>query len=745
MKSLLESTFMQTELNRKPSVVFFSDIVGYTRLMGQDENAAFELMKLNLKIHQEVLANYRGTIIKELGDGILAVFETVPEALSASLEIQKICLAESKYKLRVGLQSGEIIFDHGDVFGDAVNVASRIQSVGVPSSIVFSDRVCKEIIHDEFFQTVKIGSFNLKNVSHTLELYSLTNPPLEVPKRAEILNNIKYQESNPWKSWVTIGGVFILVAMLIYSVFWNGAVWEKEKSVAVLPFVNLNGGSELDYFTDGLTENLIGQISKINSIKTISYSTMADYKNHNLPLDSIAEALQVTTILKGTVEQLNPGYRFKLQLIDAKENKNIWTDEYTREGTDLTQLQNDIAREIAKILDVNLTAEESIQIGKGETSSAEAYDLLFRAKSLYNEGFGDPQLFFDAAELLKKAIALDPNYALAYTLLAKTYFQIAFDEPNGNWYDMSLEMSSKSLELEPKLAEGYSARGIVYYDLGQYTKAKNTLETALSFYPNLSDAIGNLATIDFVQGNLFEALQLQTKSSNLGPNSHLPYQNIGWIFKILGKQNEANQWFDKSLEISKNPVTYELKANSLIEQGKKSEALKLLGNISLQDSAEYNLRVAGSILFYSGDYDSAFKVWDISIRRNIKVGFDKYYSTPINYAYLLKKKGDSLRADSLLNAAVQVKIEAMSLGSEDYYLPLDIATAYAVKGQPFEAMKYLQIAYDRGWRDYFFTEFNPAFEKLRSDNRYIKILKKIRTDIDSVNQKLTSTSLQRDK
>lgn len=736
---------MQAELNRKQSVVFFSDIVGYTRLMEQDENAAFELMKLNLNIHQDVLVKYRGTIIKELGDGILAVFETAPEALRACLEIQKKCLADSKYKLRIGLQSGEIIFDHGDVFGDAVNIASRIQSVGVPSSIVFSDKVCKEIVHDKFFKSVKLGSFDLKNVSHPLELYCLSNPPLIPPKRAEILNNIKYQESNPLKSWAVVGGVFILVVLLIYSVFWNGSVWEKEKSVAVLPFVNLNGSSELDYFTDGLTENLIGQISKINSIKTISYLTIADFKNQNPPLDSIAEALGVTTILRGTVEKLNPGYRFKLQLVDAKENKNIWTDEYTREGTDLTQLQNDIAREIAKILDANLTAEESIQIGKGETSNAEAYDLLFKAKSLYNEGFEDPQLFFEAAELLKKAIDLDPNYALAYTLLAKTYFQIAYDEPNGTWYDMSLEMSSKALELEPKLAEGYSARGIVYYDLGQYTKAKNTLETALSFYPNLSDAIGNLATIEFAQGNLFEALQLQTKSSNLGPNSYLPYQNIGWIYKILGRHNETSQWLDKSLEISKNPITYQIMANSLIEQGKKTEALKILRNISLKESAESNVRVVGSILFYAEEYDSAFKVWDISIKRNIKSGFDKYYSTPINFAFLLKKRGDLKLADSLLNAVIQIKIEAISLGYEDYYLPLDIATAYAIKNQPLESMKYLQVAYERGWRDYFFTEFNPAFEKLRGDNRYIKILSNIRADIDNVNQKLTSTSLQRNK
>lgn len=471
----MKSIFMQAELTRKPSVVFFSDIVGYTRLMGQDENAAFELMKLNLELHKRILDQYHGTIIKELGDGILAVFETVPEALTASLEIQKKCPKKnSKYKIRIGLRSGEIIFDHGDVFGDAVNVASRIQSVGVPSSIIFSDRVYKEIVHDEFFKTVKLGTFDLKNVSHPLELYSLTNPPLVIPKRAEILNNIKYQESSPWKSWVGIIGGLILLALLIYGLFWKESVWEKEKSVAVLPFLNLNGNSELDYFADGLTENLIGQISKISSIKTISYRTMADFRKTNSPLDSIAEALDVITVLKGTIEQLNPGYRFKLQLVDAKENKNIWTDEYTRNGTDLTQLQNDIAREIAKVLNVKLTAEESIQIGKGETSDAEAYDLLFKAKRTYYEAFGNPKLFEEAASLLQKAIEIDPNYAMAYTWLAKTYAQIGFDYPEGNWNDLSLEMSSKALELEPKLAEGYSARGMVYYELGQLSKAKKT-------------------------------------------------------------------------------------------------------------------------------------------------------------------------------------------------------------------------------------------------------------------------------
>lgn len=733
---------MSLELNRKLSVVYFSDIVGYTRLMGRNEDAAFELMKKNLAAHSEIFGKHRGKIIKELGDGILAVFETVPEALSAALEIQRYCKESGEFELRIGMHRGEVIFDHGDVFGDAVNLASRIQSVGTPSSILISEKVFQTIPIDHDFPVVKLGGFSLKNVEHEIDLYALTNPPLAVPKRNEILNNIKYQQNNSWKFWVGLSVVFVLLTLLIYSVFWSDNTWEKDKSVAVLPFINLNGNPELDYFTDGLTENLIGQISKINSIKTISYSTMDDFKNQNQSLDSIAEALEVTTILKGTVEKLNLGYRFKLQLVDVKENKNIWTDEYTREGTDITQLQNDVAREIANILNAKLTAEESIQIGKGETTNVEAYDLLFKSKKLYNEGFGDPQKFIEAVELLKRAIILDPNYALAYTLLAKTYFQIAYDDPNGPWYNLSLDMSSKALELEPKLSEGYSARGIVYYDLGQYTKAKNTLETALSFYPNLSDAIGNLATIEFAQGNLYEALSLQMKSSNLGPNNYLPYQNMGWINKILGKYQEAHFWFEKSLEQNQNSDTYELNAFTYIQEGKIDSALIEAQKVLKMKTPDY--KVLGFIYFYAQDFELAFNYLQKEME-SLGLEYPKYTSVPIAYSYLLKQKGNVQLSNTILNEIIQVKIEAISLGFEDYYLPLDLATAYAILDQPEESLKYLQIAYERGWRDYFFTEYNEAFDTLKEDPRYQKILSQIQQDILEVNQKLASSSLERDK
>ena len=731
---------MQTELNRKPSIVYFSDIVGYTRLMGKDENAAFDLMTENLRIHKEVLVEYKGQIIKELGDGILAVFDSATNALNASLEIQKRCIAANKYQLRIGLQSGEIIFDHGDVFGDAVNVASRIQSVAIPSSILFSDRVFKEIYNDPSFQAIKLGGFELKNVDHTLELYALTNPPLVIPKRSEIIGNIKYQESSPWKIRLGILAIVLLLSALIYSMYWGDATWEKDKSVAVLPFQNLSE-EDFDYFPNTLTENLIDQIAKISSLKTISYATMKSFLNPDTPLDSISSVVKVSTILKGSVEKLGSGVRINLQLVDVENNKNIWTESYTREGADIPQFQNEIAKEIARILNARLTAEEASQIGKGETSNPEAYDLLFKAKELYWP-YKDSGLLA-AADYLKQSIELDPNYALAYTWLAKMYYQMGFNHPDTTWYELSLEMSEKALALEPKLAEGFSARGATYYDLGQITKAKNSIDLATSFNPNFSEAIGNLATIHFVQGDLLKALELQDKSIQLSPKGYLPYQNIGWTYKILANYPEAHRWFNKSLEQSKMPETYELNAFTFIQEGKLDSALAQAEKV--KKLTYVDLKVIGYIYFYSGELDSAFQSLEKEMANFDDGTYPKYTPVPIVYSYLLKLQGNTDLANTILKKSIEVKKEAIAQGYEDYYIPLDLATAYAVKNQPDESLQFLQMAYERGWRDYFFTEFNPIFKELRQNPGYVKILSQLQSNLSDVNTILATNSLQRNK
>ena len=734
---------MSLELKRKLSVVYFSDIVGYTRLMGRDEDAAFELMKKNLAVHSEIFGEYRGKIIKELGDGILAVFETVPEALSAALEIQKYCKKTGEYELRIGMHSGEVIFDHGDVFGDAVNLASRIQSVGIPSSILISDKVVQNIPADLEFPVIKLGGFSLKNIEHEIDLYALANPPLVIPKRNEVLQNIKFQDRNLWKYWVGISAAFILVSYLIFSIFGDNRNWDdREKSVAVLPFENLSENADQDFFSDGLTSDVISQISKVNSLKVISKDAVREYKKERPSLKEIAETLNVSTILIGSVQWDEEKIRIKVKLIDVSMNKDLWEESFDRDSKDIFLVQTEIAREIAKALDANLSVEEQNQIGKAQTSSFSAYEMYLKGREYYYQYDSATNLM--AAETFKKAISIDPDYAMAYTGLADAYSQMNYFGWGKDWLDSSLEASSKALEIDPFLSEGYSSMGAAYYYKGRKDLSQVAFEKALVLNPNLSSEIGNLATVYFSNGQLDKSLRLQLKSASINPKNYIPFQIAGWIYRILGNQIEARKWMDQSLSIQKDPVTYEQYAYSYLSESLTDEALKLLPKIffSGTEQGSRHFEAAGLISFYSKNQILAKENLQQSLDRNESYDSDPYFPVPLFLAALLENK---VEAKELTEIAIKTRIEAIEDGDKDYNLPLYMAMGYMIKYQETEAINSLKLAYDLGWRDYFMVENNLVFDSIRKNPEYQKLMATIRKDINQINQNLAATSRESDK
>lgn len=731
---------MNQELKRRQSVVYFSDIVGYTRLMGKDEDAAFELMKINLKTHQEIFSKYRGQVVKELGDGILGVFETPKEALRAALEIQEATKSLGKFELRIGMHCGDIIFDHGDVFGDAVNQSSRIQSVGVPSSILISEKLFQELGSQKEFTTVRLGAFGLKNVEKEVELLALTNPPLVIPKRADILATIKVQERKNWKLWAALGIVSVLLISALIASFWDSSIWEKEKSIAVLPFKLVESSEDMTFFAEGITENIIGQLSKIGSLKTISNETTKRIQADSVNLDSLATALDVSTLLRGNVKFLEKGVEIEIQLIDPRNNRNIWIDKFYREGESIPQLQSDIAKAIAKKFDANLTLEEVSQIGKGETSNLEAYNSRLQGNKLYSS-----QEYEEAKPLLTRAIGLDKNYALAYSDLANAYAQLGDSASLAK----SLELSSKALLLEPKLSEGFGARGVAFYYMGKVNAALNSFEQALANNPNQSQALGNIGTVQFSRGKLLDALNYQKLSYQNRPNSRLPYQLIGWIYRILGRNKEGLDWLSKSLEKGKYFDTYELIATTLIKEGKKEEALAVIGKVFEGDSLQedpLNLKAMGMVLFYLGNFPESKIYYEKSILHYENALSDPFFMSPINLAFIYQKEGNQKTADSLLFHSEKSRLRAIENGMDDYNLYLELATLYQIQNKPNESLSYLEKAFENGWRDLFFVENNPVFESLKAHSEYRKVVEKVKNDHQKVNQQIIEeVSLQRDK
>jgi len=730
---------MNHRLNRHLSVVFFSDIVGYTLLMGKDEDRAFQLMKKNVAFHQQAFESFNGKLIKELGDGILAVFESADDALKASLEIQKLWDSDPEVKLRIGLHSGEIIFENNDVFGDAVNVASRIQSIGVPSCVLFSNEVLLQIKELDLFPAVNLGLFILKNVERKLELFALTTEPLAIPKRQEMIKTVKYQERQSWKYWVGIATLVGVIGFLIWTIIWNpGNPWENDKSVAVLPLKNLNADPSKEYFSDGLTEDIITQLSKINSLRVISRSSTVLYKNSQESNAEIAFALGVSTLLEGSVQWSGEKIRIRVQLIDVNSNQAIWAETYDLEKVeDLFEVQTKIAESIAGKLEANVTLDEINQIKKLPTASFDAYQEYLIGRSLYYEY--EMESNQKAIESFKKALEIDDDFALAWAGLGDAYAQMFGIFDRGSvWVDSALNAGKTAIKKDSRLAEGYKAMGVTYYYNNQYPLATDYFEKAIAISNNHAQALGNLATLYFVSGQLDKSLDLQRKAVGLNPRSFVPSQVLGWNFRLLENQKEAQFWLRKSLTLKPIYDTYEqLGLSFLAEEKMDSVSAQIPKILELDKNNPYTFQAAGILAFLKKDFKLAKSLFEDAIKSNPNWDSDPYFNSPVFLAYLMKNdltyiispEGNTIDAQELIERKLGNYKEMLAGNEHDKDFAFFAAGLEAIQGNNQAAMSYLEKARELKFQDYVMLEKNVIFDKLRSNPDFILYLEKIKGDI----------------
>jgi adenylate cyclase len=730
---------MNHSLKRQLSVVFFSDIVGYTLLMGKDEDLAFELMKKNVAYHQQVFEQFNGRLIKELGDGILGVFESADDALKASLEIQNIWASDPKVTLRIGLHAGEIIFENNDIFGDAVNVASRIQSIGVPSCVLFSNEVSLQIKDLSLFPKINLGFFILKNVTRKLELFALTAEPLAIPKRQQMIKTVKFQERQSWKYWLGIIALICVIGFLIWTIIWNPSnPWENDKSVAVLPLKNLNADPSKEYFSDGLTEDIITQLSKINSLKVISRSSAVLYKNSQESNSEIAFALGVSTLLEGSVQWSGEKIRIRVQLIDVNSNQAIWAETYDLDKVkDLFAVQSSIAESIAAKLEANVTLDEINQLKKRPTASFDAYQEYLIGREHYYEYELDQNLL--AIESFKKAIVLDENFALAWAGLADSYAQMEGVFYQGTvWIDSALNSGKEGINKDPRLAEPYKALGVTYYYNNQYALATDYLEKAVEISHNHAQAIGNLATVYFVSGKLDKSLDLQRKAVGLNPKSFIPLQMLGWNFRLLENQKEAQFWFRKSLALKPSYDTYEQLGLSFLAEGKlDSVAAQIPKIVALDKINPYYLQSAGILAFMKKDFKLAKDIFEEAMKIKSNWDSDPYFNAPVFLAYLLKNdlsymisaEEKTIGAQELIDRKLANYEEVLSGNEPDKDFAFFAAGLEAIKGNNQIAMNYLETAKELNFQDYVMIENNVIFNNLRSSPDFILYLEKIKGEI----------------
>jgi TolB-like protein/Tfp pilus assembly protein PilF len=514
------------------------------------------------------------------------------------------------------------------------------------------------------------------------------------------------------------------------STWFRGRGDIAEASIAVLPFENLSGETENEYFSDGITDDILTALSKVGGLKVISRTSTLQYKGTTKPIKEIADELDVATILEGTVRRSGDQVRITAQLIDARTDEHVWAETYDRELTDVFAIQSEIASRIADRLHVALSQRETASIRAGETSSPEAYDLVLRARNrlLDNDQDQIPRTH-SAIALLRQALELDPGYAQAHATLGFAYANLVFAD-NRSWADSALAASRRAIELAPELSSGHGALGYAQYALGKYGEALASLRRAIELDPNNVGPRSGAALVLDDLGRWDEELEILLPAVRADPGDAGRYRRVADLYERLGLPDLAETWLAEAERRGVTPA--EIHA-SRAEWAYRSEDL---------DRAEAEMREVGDprrygasntaagIALARGRYDEARRVVETVNRES---SFE--YAWIITPGYIEWKTGNREEAEALFREGERRSREVMAEAPERSESYLDMARITSTRGDIDAAESWMEKAYEHGYRNYRFIRASPILENVRADPRFERLMRRMEADVAAMRER----------
>ncbi|HMG90317.1 MAG TPA: tetratricopeptide repeat protein [Chryseolinea sp.] len=538
---------------------------------------------------------------------------------------------------------------------------------------------------------------------------------------------------------VLLSTVVLLQFVFFYLVRQNffGPARGNEKSIAVLPFENRSDELTDEYFADGLTDEIIEHLSILGDLHVINRQSILDYRGKELSYKRIASELDVSNILTGSVRRSGDLIKITATLIECSTNKYLWGATFQRTNKDIMSIQSEIARNIAGVLKVRINELENAKLDDWPTQNPTAYDYYVKGRTLYYQYKSSSN--DQAIDQFKMAIALDPNYALAWAGLGDAYSQMhnRFGK-EVSWIDSSIVAGQKAVGLDSTSSDSYKALANAYSYAKKYDTAFLLLKKAVALNPTNAPAVGNLGTSYFFRGDLPQALRWEKKAAGLNPKGAIPFQIVGWIYRLLGDLQQAESWLEKSLELNATSHwdTYEMLAYTYLSQGRKQDARKLVTEMlqNMQpDSRTYE--IAGLIDHFAGDKTQAKEYFQRSIELNESYIDDPSTTSPIGLGQILLEEGKNVEADVYLSHALEINLNEIELRPQDDDPPFYIASIYAIRGQRELALKWLDKAIEANWIDYAQIQHGPWFEKLRNDPAVVAKISLLQKKAEAMRQK----------
>jgi len=668
---------------RRLAAILFTDIVGSTAMMQKNEQDAMSVNKRYVTVLKECVPQHRGEILNDFGDGSLCCFGSTTEALRCALEMQQTFQIEPKVPLRIGLHVGEIFFEDDKVFGDGVNIASRVQSLGIANSILFSSQINTQIKNQREFKSISLGRFYFKNMDEPMEVFGLINEGLEVPKKEELTGKLKEVENkSAIKKWIITAAAIILLAVSYYAyqAFFHTSGFSGEKTIAVLPFENVAGPDSEEYISDGITQDIISSLSKISSLqKVIAWFSVRGFKKTTKSLQQIADELGVAAILSGTIEKHKGIVHIIAELVEVGTNKRLWGDDFEYDSKDILSIQSKVAGEIISALKVKLTPEEKKNLTKNSTDNPEAYRLYRKGRWFWDKRSKES---YDSAESnYKRALELDPDYALAYAGLADCY---TFNQQGLSQIEavpIARDYTNQALMLDSNLTEARTTKAFIQSTFDYDWKgAMLALQKVISDDPNYPLAHVYYGNLLINAGNSTAGINEAKKALALDPLSSAFNMVLGRDYYYTHNYDQAIRQLQKSIILAPNfKSAYGHLGNSFLQKKMYREAIDAFSKLP---SGMFDVGVTGTIL--------------------------------LSCAY--SASGDKRKAQK----------EFGKISKEDY-LKLDpclIARFYTSQGNFDEALTQLERGFTNHSIFIGVLKIEPVYDPIRNEPRFKALLKK---------------------
>ncbi|MBE1706837.1 MULTISPECIES: adenylate/guanylate cyclase domain-containing protein [Mesorhizobium] len=583
--------------NRKLAAILAADVVGYSRLASADEDRTLaRLRALRSDLIDPIIAVHNGRVIKRTGDGALVEFRSVVDAVRCAVEVQNGMVERNagvpqdrRIEFRIGIHLGDVVEESdGDLMGDGVNIASRLEGVAAPGAICLSEDAYRQVKARLDLSVSDLGSTQLKNIAEPIRVYSLQ-----------------------------VGSAGTKAAATLETAGRPATAAPPKLSIAVLPFANMSGDAEQDYFADGISEDIITALSKLSQLFVIARNSSFTFKGQNVQVQEVGTKLGVRHVLEGSVRKSGNRVRITAQLIDAISGGHLWAERFDRELTDIFAVQDDVTQQIVGALALNLTEGDRQRLAPEHPRNAEVYDCFLRGRELWHRLTKETNVA--ARDVLQRAIDLDPNFASAHAFLALTYVldylnrwsasppesmaqaeevatrAVALDDsdPWAHWalaiaklytrrHDGAIDEAERAIVLNPNFAEGHVILGEALYYSGRPEEALESFARAKSLNPYFPDVLLHFqALAAFQLGRYEEAVDLLLQRLARNAVTDVSRALLAACYGHLSRFAEARAAWQEVLRLNpdysleyrrkvlpyKNPTDFELVVDGLRKAG----------------------------------------------------------------------------------------------------------------------------------------------------------------------------------